>query len=381
MESAADYASSVAEPSTVTVPFVNLGRVHTALADELLADVQELIETGAFVNGPAIAEFEDAFASFVRAERCVGAASGLDALRIALIAAGLEPGEEVIAPAMTFVATFEAVTQAGGVPMVADIQESDLGLDPDATAAAITSRTRFVLPVHLYGQLADMRTLAALGLPLVEDACQAVGASRDGLQAGSMGVAAAFSFYPTKNLGALGDAGALTTNDDSLAERALSLREHGQGRKYEHDTVGYTARLDTLQALALLRKLPSLETWNGERRTSAARYLDALEGVGDLRLPPVAARSQPVWHLFVVRTAQPLRLANHLADRGIQTGRHYPLPVHLTGAYACLGHRAGSFPVAEALSRECLSLPIYPGMEEEEIEYVVSSVKGFFDGG
>jgi dTDP-4-amino-4,6-dideoxygalactose transaminase len=377
----ADYAWTVAESRTLTVPFVDLGPTHAQLTDDLLHDLEELMRTGAFVNGPAVARFEGAFAAQAGVARCVGTSSGLDALRIALLAAGLERGEEVIVPAMTFVATIEAVTQAGGRPIVTDVQEADLNLDPDAATAALTARTRFILPVHLYGQLADLRRLSSLGHPIVEDACQAPGAVRDGLRAGGVGVATAFSFYPAKNLGAMGDAGALVTDDDRLADVALALREHGQRSKYEHEMEGYTARLDTIQALVLLRKLPLLTRWNDERRGIAARYLDALEGVGDLRLPPVPAGSEPVWHLFVVRTAEPNSLAAHLGERGVQTGRHYPVPVHLTKAYAHLGHVEGAFPVAEALGRECLSLPIFPGMEEEELEHVVAVVKEYFDRG
>ena len=371
----------MAEPRTLTVPFVDLGRLHATLREELLADLEELMETGAFVNGPAVRRFEDAFAATVGVARCVGTSSGLDALRIALLAAGLEPGDEVIVPAMTFVATLEAVTQAGGVPVVADIQETDLCLDPDAAAGAVTGSTRFVLPVHLYGQMADLRRLGALGPPVVEDACQAHGAERDGVRAGSAGVAAAFSFYPTKNLGALGDAGALVTGDADIAERALALREHGERRKYEHTTVGYTARLDTVQAMFLLRKLRLLERWTAERRSLATRYVEELSGLGDLQLPLVPAGSEPVWHVFVVRTGEPERLAAHLAERGVETGRHYPFPVHLTEAYAHLGYREGAFPVAESLARECLSLPIFPGLEEQELDDVVAAMKEYFAGG
>ncbi len=358
---------------------MDLARAHTSLSAKILEDLADVIDTGGFVNGPAVSEFEQAFATNTGVSRCVGMASGLDALRIALIAAGLERGEEVIVPAMTFVATLEAVTQAGGVPVVADIHESDLNLDPDAAAAAVNGRTRFVLPVHLYGQLADMGRLGSLGLPLIEDACQAPGAVRDGVRAGSDGLAAAFSFYPAKNLGAMGDAGALLTDSGEIAERALALREHGQRRKYEHESEGFTARLDTLQAVVLLRKLPFLERWNDERRAIASRYLEALEGVGDIQLPPVPAGSEPVWHLFVIRTGDPERLAAHLAEHGVQSGRHYPQPVHLTEAYAHLGLLEGRFPVAEALARECLSLPIFPGMRDDEIEHVVATVKAFFD--
>ena len=366
-------------PRTATVPFLDLGRKHAPLAAEFLQDIAELIETGSFVNGPAVALFEEAFAADSEAARCVGMASGLDALRIGLIAAGVKRGDEVIVPAMTFVATLEAVTQAGGVPVVVDIQEADLNLDPAAAAAAVTRRTRFVLPVHLYGQLADMRRLESLGLPLIEDACQAPGAVRDGLRVGSAGLAAAFSFYPAKNLGAMGDAGALVTDDNEVADLALALREHGQRRKYEHNMEGYTARLDTVQAIVLLRKLPLLERWNDERRLIAARYLEALDGVGDLRLPPVPAGSEPVWHLFVIRTGDPGGLAERLAECGIESGHHYPSPVHLTEAYAYLGHAVGTFPVAETLARECMSLPIFPGMHDDEVDRVVAAVRAFFD--
>jgi dTDP-4-amino-4,6-dideoxygalactose transaminase len=376
-----DYPWIVGELRTLTVPFVDLGRAHAQLRDELLRDLEELIDAGVFVNGPAVARFEDAFAAAAGVARCVGTSSGLDALRLALLAGGLERGDEVIVPAMTFVATIEAVTQAGGVPVIADIQETDLNLDPAAARTAVTPRTRFVLSVHLYGQLADLRRLTSLRLPLIEDACQAVGAVRDGMRAGTAGLAAAFSFYPTKNLGAMGDAGAVVSDDDRLADRALQLREHGQRSKYEHEVEGYTARLDTMQALVLLRKLPLLGSWNDQRRWIAARYLEALAGVGDLRLPPVPEGSEPVWHLFVVRTAEPDSLAAHLTGRGVHTGRHYPRPVHLTEAYAYLGHVEGTFPVAEALGRECLSLPIFPGMEEDELEYVIAAVKEYFDRG
>ena len=366
------------------VPFLDLERTHAPLIDELLRDVEALLRSGAFVNGPAVSEFETAFAGFCGAEACVGTSSGLDALRIALLAAGLAPGDEVIVPAQTFVATLEAVTQAGGTPIVADVSPGDLCIDPAAVDAARTSRTRAVLPVHLYGQMADMRELGAVaaiaGIDVVEDACQAHGSRRDGIAAGTSGRSAAFSFYPGKNLGAIGDAGALVTSDGALEATARALREHGQSHKYDHVLEGYTARLDTVQALALLRKLPLLESWNDERRRAAALYLEALAGLGDLALPPVPSGSEPVWHLFVIRTEHPDELAEHLRAFGIGTGRHYPTPVHLTAAYAHLGHPAGSFPVAEELSRTCLSLPIFPGITEAELEAVVGAVRTYFDG-
>ena len=363
------------------LPFLDLEPVHAPLKEQLLADIADLIDTGRFIDGPQVEEFEEAFAGYCGTTRCVGTASGLDALRLALLAAGLEPGDEVIVPALTFVATLEAVTQAGGVPVVADISPLDLDLDPAAAAAAVTGRTRFVLPVHLYGQVADMPRLRDLGLTVIEDACQAHGAERDGRRAGTLGKAAAFSFYPGKNLGAMGDAGALTTDDHELADTALSLRQHGQRQRYEHEREGYTARLDTIQAAILLRKLSLLDRCTAQRRHAAALYLAALDGVGDLLLPPVAPGSNPAWHLFVVRTSAPDALGAFLNDRGIQTGRHYPHPVHLSPAYARLGHERGSFPVAESVAHHCLSLPLYPGIGEEDIAHVVRSVEEYFAGG
>jgi dTDP-4-amino-4,6-dideoxygalactose transaminase len=368
----------------VAVPFLDLRPSHAPLKERLVVEIGELFDTGAFTNGPAVAAFEQAFAGYCGVAECVGVASGLDALRLALIAGGLEPGEEVVVPAATFVATLEAVTQAGGVPVVADVSEDDYCLDAGAAAAAIGERTRGLMPVHLYGQSSDMRALGALArdreLLLVEDACQAHGAVRDGVQAGASGTAAAFSFYPGKNLGAAGDAGALVTNDAELAPTVRALREHGQTAKYVHAREGWTARLDSIQALVLAHKLPLLDGWNDERRAAAAFYQEALAGVGDLRLPPVAAGSRPVWHLYVVRTAEPDALAAFLRERAIGTGRHYPEPVHLTGAYAHLGYRPGDFPVAEALARECLSLPIFPGIRNEQLEAVAAAVRAYFDG-
>jgi dTDP-4-amino-4,6-dideoxygalactose transaminase len=368
--------------ATERVPFLDLGLAHRGLKAQLLEDLEALIDTNAFTLGPQVAEFEAAFAAYCGAADCVGVASGLDGLRLALLAAGLEAGDEVIVPAATFAATFEAVTQAGGVPVVVDVGEEDYCLDVDAVAASIGPRTRAIMPVHLYGQLADMRRLSELaerhGVAIVEDACQAHGARRDGVGPGERSLAAAFSFYPGKNLGAFGDAGAVVTDDPELAARLRALREHGQTEKYRHRYDGYTSRLDTIQALVLLRKLPLLDGWNTERRAAARAYDEALAGVGDLRLPPVAAGSEPVWHLYVVRTADPAGLAAFLAERGVATGRHYPEPPHLAEAFAQLGYARGAFPVAEALSRECLSLPMFPGLAEAQVARVAAAIADRF---
>jgi dTDP-4-amino-4,6-dideoxygalactose transaminase len=377
-------AQPALEARAVSVPFLDLSYMHAPLKSRFLADLGDLLDSGAFTNGPQVAVFEREFASYCESSHCVGVASGLDALRLGLLASGLEPGDEVIVPAMTFVATLEAVTQAGGVPVVVDISHDDYCLDVTASARAIGERTRVVMPVHLYGQMADMDGLRSLAdeqrLYVLEDACQAHGADRGGVRAGAGGNAAAFSFYPGKNLGAAGDAGALVTDDDATATLVRALREHGQTAKYVHRYEGYTGRLDTVQALFLSHKLPFLDDWNTERRQAADFYSERLAGRGDLTLPPVPSDSNPVWHLYVVRTAEPDRLADFLRLRGIGAGRHYPEPVHLTGAYAHLGYRPGDFPVAEALAREALSLPIFPGITEAQLSAVVDGVRAFFDG-
>lgn len=372
-------------PAGAAVPFYDLGPSHEPLRAEILADVAELLASNAWTNGPPVAAFEEAFAGWVGAHACAGTGSGLDALRLALVAAGLRNRDEVVVPANTFVATLEAVTQAGGLPVIADVREEDANLDPDAAAAACGPRTRFILPVHLYGGMADMVHLEEVArrrmVELVEDACQAHGAERDGRRAGTVGRAAAFSFYPAKNLGALGDAGAVTTDDPVLAAEVRVLREHGQRAKYRHEREGWTARLDTLQAAVLLRKLPHLDAWTAQRRDAARLYGERLAGIGDLRLPAVPPGSDPAWHLYVVRTADPAGLAERLRERGIGTGRHYPEPVHLAPAYRRLGHRPAAFPVAERLASEVLSLPLFPGITAEQIDRVGDALEDAFARG
>jgi dTDP-4-amino-4,6-dideoxygalactose transaminase len=367
------------------VPFLDLDAIHRSLKGDVLDALAEVIDSGAFINGPAVREFEAAFASYVGTTAAVGLGSGLDALRLGLVAGGLERGAEVIVPANTFIATLEAVTQAGGRPVLVDMSEEDWNIDAAQVDAAVSERTSFVLPVHLYGQMADMRAIEAVAarrsLRVLEDACQAHGAERDGLRAGTRGHTASFSFYPGKNLGAFGDAGALTTNDEHAADVVRALREHGQRLKYMHELEGYTARLDTVQAVVLLQKLPLLDGWNAQRSAIAARYREGLGGVGDVELPPVPAGSSPVWHLFVIRTAQPDELGDFLRERGIGTGRHYPVPVHLTDAYAWLGWKRGSFPVAESHAERLLSLPIFPGMSESQADAVIAAVRSYFARG
>lgn len=364
-------------PTARGVPFLDLRPSHAGLREAILDDFGELIDSGAFTNGPAVSAFEEEFARYCGVAECVGVASGLDALRLALLALGIAPGDEVIVPAATFIATFEAVTQAGGTPVPVDV-DGDYGLDLAAAEAAVTERTRFVLPVHLYGQMVDVEALARFAekhnLIVLEDACQAHGAVRAGIRAGAAGDAAAFSFYPGKNLGAMGDAGALVTDDADLAARIRALREHGQTAKYRHGFIGFTSRLDTVHATALLHKLPLLDGWNEERRAIAARYEQGLAHLDRIVLPSVAAGSEPVWHLYVIRTKDPQALGAFLHERAIGTGRHYPDPPHLTDAYAPLGFGPGSFPAAEALSAEALSLPMFPGMTTDQADVVIAAV-------
>jgi dTDP-4-amino-4,6-dideoxygalactose transaminase len=374
---------NVASVEHVTeVPFVELGgNFHSRFKARLLSAFEDLLDSGAFINGPAVGTFEEAFAAYTGSPFCVGTASGLDALRLGLIAAGLRPGDEVIVPANTFVATFAAVVQAGGVPIPVDVTDRDYNIDVDAIEAALTPRTRFLLPVHMYGQMADMRSVTeiarAAGCDLVvfEDACQAHGALRDGLRAGAAGAAAAFSFYPSKNLGAIGDAGALVTADEQIAGAARSLREHGQLRKNEYVAPGYTARLDTLQALVLHEKLTHLDRWNAERASAAASYDERLGVLPKVTTPPVPQGSSPVWHLYALRVPDAAAAGAFLLEQGIHTGRHYPVPAHLSPAYSGLGHGRGSFPVTERLSKELLSLPLFPGITEHEIDRVVGAIR------
>ena len=352
------------------IPLVDT-RISGALATELSHGFDAMLETGQWIGGAAVEQFEQVWAAHCHAKECVGVSSGTDALRLALLAAGLEPGQEVIVPALTFVGTWEAIIQAGGDPVPVDVRERDGTLDASLIDRACSRRTAFVIPVHLYGGLADMRAIAsaAPGVPIIEDACQAHGATRDWKSE-----AAAYSFYPSKNLGALGDAGAIVTDNAALASRIRRLRQHGEVSRYHHEDVGYTARLDAIQAFALSRKLPYLASWNKARAATAETYTEQLAGIGDLVLP----NPQEVWHLYVIRTANPDGLALHLAGLGVGSGRHYPVPVPFAPAYACYGYLRGDFPVAELIASRCLSLPLFPGITESQIDQVCDAVRSWF---
>ncbi|MDZ5660562.1 DegT/DnrJ/EryC1/StrS family aminotransferase [Nocardioides sp. S-58] len=366
------------------VPFVDLASQHAEIAAEVEAGMAAVFAATAFVDGPPVADFEHEYADFVGAEHCIGVGNGTDAVELALRAVGVGPGGEVLLPANTFVATAEAVSRIGAVPVPVDVDDDRLLLDPDRVEAAITERTQAVVAVHLFGQLAPMERLAAIceaaGVPLVEDAAQSQGARVGGRRAGGLGAIAATSFYPGKNLGAAGDAGAVTTDDATMAAEVRRLRNHGSSTRYVHDVIGMNSRLDTVQAVYLRAKLDRLEKWNELRVRAAARYDALLADVPGVRRPLLGAEGQHVWHLYVVRVAERDRVLAELSRAGIGAGIHYPYPVHLTGAYAHLGLGPGTAPVAEAAAGEILSLPMHPhlteAMQDRVVEVLRSAVRG-----
>jgi dTDP-4-amino-4,6-dideoxygalactose transaminase len=355
----------------MSVPFVDLAAQQAEIEDEVRLGLDSVFERTAFIGGAEVALFEREYADHVGVAHCVGVANGTDALELALRALGVGAGAEVILPANTFIATAEAVSAVGATPVLVDVDEEHLLLDPGAVERALTPRTRAVVPVHLFGQVAPVERLRGLGVPILEDAAQAQGARRHGRPAGSLGRVAATSFYPGKNLGAAGDAGAVMTDDADIADRVRLLGAHGSPSKYVHQVVGRNSRLDTIQAVVLRAKLQRLEKWNELRRQAAERYAELLGDVPDVRVPASAPGNEDVWHLYVVRVPDRDRVLAALAEAGIGAGIHYPTPVHLTEAYADLRLREGSFPVAERAAREILSLPMFPHLTAEQQERVV----------
>lgn len=373
--------SSPANPTAV--PFVDLPQQYEDLREEITPAVHAVFERCDFVLGAAVEEFEAAFAGFVDAKHAIGVASGTDALHLILRAMEIGPGDEVITVANTFIATVQAISYAGATPVLVDCDTKYALIDPDAIEAAITPCTRAIMPVHLYGQPANMEAIMriadARGIPVIEDAAQAHGARLTDNQAcGSIGTAAAFSFYPGKNLGAYGDGGAITTNDDALAERIRLLRNWGSTVKYHHEVKGFNSRLDTVQAAILDVKLRHLKSWNQHRQQAATWYRKQLAGLdGVIALPEAPWTDRHVYHLFVVRLPYHDRAAimRHLGDAGIQTGIHYPVPIHLQPAYTDLGLQSGAMPVSEKLADEIISLPMFPEITEEQVNYVVSKLR------
>jgi dTDP-4-amino-4,6-dideoxygalactose transaminase len=362
------------------VPLVDLATQTAAIEKEVRRGWDRVIAGAGFVQGIEVAQFEDAFATYCGTKHCVGVGTGTDALELALRAVGVQPADEVILPTNTFVATAEAVVRAGAVPVLVDCDPATYLIDPAQIANHLGRRTRAVIPVHLYGQVADIESMADVlsgrGIAVVEDAAQAQGACRHGVMAGQFGVAAGTSFYPGKNLGAWGDAGAVLTNSDEIADKVRALRNHGGQNRYEHDWIGTNSRLDTLQAVVLLAKLRLLDRWNELRRQAAERYRELLGGLEQVTLPAVAQGSRPVWHLYVVQVADRDRVLRELRAAGIGAGVHYPSPIHhLPGwRHLCLGGKT-KFPVAERAAERILSLPLYPGITTAQQERVAQALR------
>lgn len=363
------------------IPFLDVRASYAELSDELDAAYRRVMESGWFILGAELEAFETEFAAYCGVAHCVGVGNGLDALHLILRAMKIGPGDEVIVPANTYIATWLAVTYAGATPTPVEPDPRTYNLDPARLEAAITPRTKAIIAVHLYGQPADMDEInsiaAPYGLKVIEDAAQAHGARYKGRRAGGLADAAAFSFYPGKNLGALGDAGAVVTNDAALADKIAVLRNYGSRVKYDHEAKGFNSRLDELQAALLKVKLSKLDEWNERRKRLAAFYLQTLEGVPDLTLPFVPDHADPAWHLFVVSHPDRDRLQKHLLDAGIGTLIHYPCPPHLQRAYADLGLQTMSLPISERMAREVLSIPMGPHLSVEDAEFVVSQVSSF----
>ena len=363
----------------ISIPLVDLRVQHREIEDEVRRGFDDVLAKSAFILGPPVAEFEAEFARFSGVEHCIGVANGTDAVELALRAVGVGSGDEVILPANTFIASALAVLRAGARPVFVDADPVHHLIDVDQVVRAMGARTRAILPVHLYGQLADMERLQAIaadaGISLVEDAAQCHGATRNGRAAGSLGALAATSFYPAKNLGAYGDAGAVLTNEQAVAARLRCLRSYGSDQKNHHPEVGFNSRLDTLQAVVLLAKLKRLAGWNEQRRRAAAYYGALLADVDGIGLPKTLDGNEHAWHLYVVRVPERDRIVKALSAVGIETGIHYPIPVHLQGAFSQLGHEPGDFPVSERAAEEVLSLPLYPGIREEQQMSVVEQLR------
>lgn len=399
--------NEAAKTKNGSVPFLDLVSPHLELEEELMEVCRRSFKQGAFIGGPLVEDFERNFAGFCGVPHCSGVGSGTDALRFALIAAGVRPGDTVVTVSNTFIATIEGISQAGAIPSFVDIDEATFNMDPEmlleylevrcdsgSDGRPIDRRTKSpvtaVIPVHLYGQTCQMDRIAEIAseyrLKIIEDACQAHGAEyyseRAGawMKAGSFGEAACFSFYPGKNLGACGEGGAVTTNNPDVDRRARMLRDHGQVKKYYHDIEGYNGRLDAIQAGILDIKLKRLATWNDMRRERASAYAELFSGCQDVIAPREPSWSKAVWHLYVIRVKDRDGLQTHLSENGIGTGLHYPVPLHLQKACARLGYRKGELPVTERLSSEILSLPMFPGLQPAQQERVTGLVTGYCEG-
>ena len=358
------------------IPLVDLGAQMREIDEEVWPVLKDVFARTAFIGGATVEQFEQAFAQLCATTHCVGVGNGTDAVELALRAAGVRPGGEVIMPANTFIATAEATWRIGARPVPVDVDPQHLLIDPVRVAEALSERTQAIVPVHLFGQVAPVEKLesiaASAGIPIVEDAAQSQGASRRGRPAGSLGTVAATSFYPGKNLGAAGDGGAVVTDDSEIARTVRVLAAHGSERKYDHETMGMNSRLDAVQAVVLSAKLKRLAGWNEQRRVAAARYGALLAGVDGVRAPVSDPQNIDVWHLYVVQVADRDRVLAELNAAGIGAGIHYPTPIHLTGAMSGHGYAVGACPVAETAASRILSLPIHPHITADQQEYVVA---------
>lgn len=368
--------------SKMNVPFVDLKAQLRPIREQVMSGIESVLDRTNFILGDDVSKLEISFAQYTGAQFAVGVSSGLDAIHLALRALGIGPGDEVLVPVNTFIATALGVTMTGATPIPVDINESDFLINPEKAEKAITPKTKAILPVHLYGRMVDVKPLAGLArkynLQVVEDAAQAHGAELNGQRAGSVGAMGCFSFYPGKNLGCYGDGGMVTTNDSKLKDTLLALRNYGSSVKYHHPVVGFNNRLDTIQAAVLNVKLPHLDEYNNARYRNAQKYGEALLNVGDLKLPEIPVAGSHTFHLYVIRTQQRDALLEYLNKNGIQAGIHYPTPIHLHGAYKSLNYKKGDFPVGEKICDEILSLPMFPELSDEQIVYVADTVKSFF---
>ena len=361
-----------------TVAFLDLKAQYARIETDVLSALKDVCRSGRFVLGPEVEAFEEEFATYCEVSHCVGVNSGTSALHLAMRCLDVGPDDEVITVPMTFVATAWAISYVGATPVFVDIDPATRCMDPAQLEAAITPRTNVILPVHLYGQPADMKAILRIadahGLAVVEDACQAHGARYQGRRVGGLGCIGCFSFYPGKNLGAYGEGGALVTDDEAIAARARALRDHGQGARYQHETLGYNYRMDAFQGAVLRTKLKHLDEWNGARRRHAQTYRECLAHCEAITLPGEPQTCHGVYHLFVVEVDGRDDVAAELNRAGVATGLHYPVPVHLQPAYAHLGLGGGVFPVSERLARRCLSLPMFPELSTAQIEYVAEQI-------
>ena len=364
-----------------SIPLVDLKAQYAAIKPEIQAAIDEVLDSAQFINGPAVADFERRFAEFCGVEFAVGVGNGTDALTLALKALGVGDGDEVITTANTFIATAEAIVAVGAAPVFVDVDPLHFNMTPEGFSAAITPRTKAVVPVHLYGQTAPIAEIVDMAkrrsIKVIEDAAQAHGAEYNGRRAGSWGDAATFSFYPAKNLGAYGDAGAVVTDSEETAARARMLRDHGRTDKYLHEYIGVNSRLDTLQAAILGVKLAHMEEWNAARRAIAAKYDAGLSEFGWLTLPTEIAGGRHIYHLYVIQCDRREELRRYLSDNGIGVGIHYPVPLHLQPAFRSLGYGAGDFRVAERLSNSILSIPMYPEMTAAQQHRTVETIGAF----